>query len=92
MTRQWKRLIYVMLGMQLLVFGYFYYWGQHGLQYLTGLKKERIEKLAILDDLHMQSELLQDQIEDFSTSEFLKEKFARQRLCMKKDGDVVYFR
>lgn len=92
MTRQWERYMYAMLCIELLIFCYFYCWGQHGLRYLVVLKKERIEKLATLDELHNTFEMLQDQIEDFSNSEFLKEKFARERLCMKKDGDMIYFR
>lgn len=92
MTRHWQRFMYVILCMQLLIFGYFYYWGQHGLHYLVALKKERSEKLSVLDELYNKYELLQDQIEDFANSEFLKEKFARERLYMKKDGDMIYFR
>ena len=69
-----------------------YYWGEHGLKYLVLLKKERMEKLSVIDALQNNLEVLQDQIEDFSNSEFLKEKFARERLYMKKDGDMVYFR
>ena len=92
MTRQWERFMYAVLGIELLIFCYFYYWGQHGLSYLVALKKERVEKLAIVDALQNKLEMLEDQIEDFSSSEFLKEKFARERLCMKKDGDMIYFR
>ena len=92
MTRQWQRFMYAFLCIELLIFCYFYYWGQHGLAYLVALKKERVEKLATLDELHIKLELLEDQIEDFSSSAYLKEKFARERLYMKKDGDMIYFR
>lgn len=92
MTRQWERILYAILFLEMLVFCGMYYWGEHGLKYLVLLKKERMEKLSVIDALQNNLEVLQDQIEDFSNSEFLKEKFARERLYMKKDGDMVYFR
>lgn len=92
MTRFWERVMYGVLSIELLIFCGMYYWGEQGLYYLASLKKERIEKACIIDELHNKLEELQDQIEDFSNSEFLKEKFARERLYMKKDGEVIYFR
>jgi len=92
MTRKGERVLYAILLIEFVIFCYMYYWGAHGLKYLVEIKKQRIEKMQIIDELQNTYEELQDTIDDFSNSAFLKEKFARERLYMKKDGDMIYFR
>jgi len=68
-----------------------YFFGGNGLQYLNRLKNENnVIKYKVLA---LENEIctLEKDIRDWNTSDFYKEKVAREQLQMAKHGDIIYF-
>lgn len=88
----WKRIALLFLCIETLLFGLIYSFGPHGLSMLSQLDKSYYELEVRCDDLERAIGDLEVDIQEWAKSDFLKERVARERLLMKKPGEVVYFR
>ena len=80
----------ILLGIEFVIFGWFYYAGTHGISAVYQLKKEtqKIEEhIAIV-----QSEIaeIKQHIQLVQSDDFYKEKHAREQLHMVREDEQVY--
>lgn len=85
-----QRLLQWGLGLEIIIFGLLYYFGPHGLSHLSVMKIKKEEMLQEIMLIGAEVDQLKKDIKR-STTVFAKEKIARERLCMKKDNETVYF-
>lgn len=88
----WSRSIILLLSLEAIVFVVNYNYGLSGLQALQQLKVSKKllqDEIAILQN---ENNLLQEQIDEWSTGLFLQEKFAREKLQMQKKDEKIYLR
>ncbi len=85
-----KTILRLAFTLEIAVFGWFYYYGLHGLKTVGELQceNEAIEKRIELarDDIEMR----QQEIIAWQTDPFYREKVAREQLHMAKEGEEIY--
>lgn len=88
----WKKVALLFLCIETLLFGLVYSFGPHGLSMLSQLDQSYENLEVRCEELAEGIERIEEEIEEWTHSSFLKEKVARERLLMKKPKEVVYFR
>ena len=88
----WKRVALFLLLLETVLFGVVYVFGPHGLSMLSQLEETLYTLELKCEDLQQQNEQIQEDIDEWERSAYLKEKVARERLLLKKSGETVYFR
>lgn len=88
----WSRLIIFFLLAEVLGFSMYYVYGPTGMHGLSSLKQAKIATLAALEKIEQENVSLQEEIEEWQTAFFLQEKFARERLAMQKEHEIIYYR
>jgi cell division protein FtsB len=88
----WSRFIVIFLMIEVVLFGVYYNFGPHGRLALQQLQQLKVETQQQIESMIAENNDLQDQIESWKTDQFLQEKFAREKLAMQKQGEIIYFR
>lgn len=85
-----KRFILSVLIAECIVFGYAYFFGNHGLRVILTFCKENEQKEAHIIQLNDEIAQLVSAIDEWDKYPFYKEKFAREQLQMAAPGDELY--
>lgn len=87
-----KRIIIsVVLISELILFGYFFVYGSHGVQSLNILKKTHQKSQRATQEMNNQIKELQALMQEWTEEPFLIEQTAREKLQMACPDDTVYF-
>jgi cell division protein FtsB len=80
-----------LLMIEMLLFGYLYFFGHNGIQLL---QQQRAEVVALHNKIiqsRAQVEQLENAIYAWQTDDFYKEKIAREQLQMARKGDELFY-
>lgn len=88
----WSRCIILLLSLEATAFVANYNFGPSGLQVLRQLRATKKLLQHDIETLQNENNLLQEQIDEWSTGFFLQEKFAREKLQMQKKDEKIYLR
>jgi cell division protein FtsB len=88
----WSRLIIIFLAIEGVGFILYYNFGPRGIQTLRVLKKTKMAAQSDIEKIKSENADLKDQIEEWKSDLFLQEKFAREKLSLQKEGEIIYFR
>ena len=88
----WSRFILLFLLLEVAAFTWYYHFGPCGRKALHQLQEIARQTQEKIDAMVQKNNDLQDQIESWKTDPFLQEKFAREKLAMQKQGEIIYFR
>lgn len=88
----WSRFIIFVLIFEGLVFIFYYNFGPRGMHALYELKHARDGATADIDQMKNTNDDLCEQIEEWENGLFLQEKFARERLALQKEKEIIYFK
>ncbi len=88
----WSRFLFIFLLIEGSVFLAYYHWGSHGTIALQKLAEKQQSMRDQINVIKKHNEQLEDQIEGWKSSLFLQEKFARERLALQKDKEIIFFR
>ena len=80
------------LCIEMLLFGLVYAFGPHGLSMLAKLEQSYYDTEVRCQELENKIGRMEQDVDEWEHSSFLKEKVARERLLMKKPGETIYFR
>jgi cell division protein FtsB len=76
---------------EVVLFGVYYNFGPCGRIALQQLQQLKVETEQQIECMTAENDL-RDQIESWKTDQFLQEKFAREKLALHKQGEIIYFR
>lgn len=79
-----------LIGLEILIFGMFYFFSKHGLRELQRLSQENQELQVELEQLRADVSKLEQQLQIWQEDDFYKEKIARERLHLSKPGEQIY--
>lgn len=88
----WSRFIIIFLFVEGAVFIMYYNHGPRGIQTLHALKKIKAAAQSDIKKLTCKNDDLRDQIEAWKNDLFLQEKFAREKLALQKENELIYFK
>ena len=88
----WSRLIIFFLMVEVILFGLYYNFGPRGRVAVQQLQELMEGTSHQITKMTMEHKELQNQIESWKSDPFLQEKFARERLALQKEGEIIYFR
>lgn len=91
MTFLVRRFIIMFLLFEVVLFVALYCFGPKGLSMLVDLGQQQEQTVCEIATLQQEIKTLQSDIEA-GLSDFAKEKIAREKLLMKKDQELVYFK
>ena len=80
----------IFLIIETLVFGWIYFFGEHGISQLKLAKIENELFAQEVYELQKNVEKLENQFQVWQNDDFYKEKMARERLHMSKAGEQIY--
>lgn len=86
-----RRCLILFIGVELLIFCVIYCFGPKSLKSLHEIKSTQVATRIEIAQLQQELEILKSNIAKNQT-DFAKEKIARQRLLMKKNDEIVYFK
>ncbi len=88
----WSRLIIFFLMVEVILFGLYYNFGPRGRVAVQQLQQLKMATDNEIKTMMIENKELQNQIESWKSDPFLQEKFARERLALQKEGEIIYFR
>lgn len=88
----WSRLLIMLLAAECAAFVLYYHFGPRGTQVLHELERIKIATEQHIQQLTEENEQLQENIDAWKHDSFLIEKFAREKLAMQKEGEIIYFK
>ncbi len=88
----WSRLIIIFLLGEVLLFVVYYKYGPRGTNVLRALKKIKSIAQSDIKDLGQKNNDLHDQIEEWKSDLFLQEKFAREKLALQKENEIIFYK
>ena len=88
----WSRFIIIFLMAEGMAFAVYYNFGPRGLQTLRALKTTKLTTQSDIKRIQQENNDLRDQIEEWKSDQFLQEKFAREKLALQKENEIIYFR
>lgn len=91
MTLFFKRLVLSVLLIESILFCVLYWFGPNGMHILSSLQAQKVYILADIENLKNDIAQIKQDLE-YSQSSFYKEKMARERLQMKKNNEIVFFK
>lgn len=91
MIRIKKLCIRVLLLVEMVGFGYLYYFGNNGIQSLHKQQDIVIDLQKNVVALKNEIDQLEHEIYAWQTDDFYKEKVAREQLQMARKGDEIYY-
>jgi cell division protein FtsB len=74
------------------IFTIYYNHGSRGMQALRVLKKIKTTAQSDIKNLERKNDDLRDQIEEWKNDLFLQEKFAREKLALQKENEIIYYK
>lgn len=77
-------------GLEIILFSFFYYFGAQGLQAINNLKKNNIALKDELKKIELNVAKIQNQLADYTSDPFFREKIAREQLLMAKDEELLF--
>lgn len=80
----------VFLVLEIVIFGYVYFWGNYGIKQLKLAQKDQDLLEAEVLELHHKIEILSKQLQNWEKDGFHKEKIARERLHMSRPNEQIY--
>ena len=80
----------VFLVLEIVIFGYVYFWGNYGIKQLKLAQKDQDLLETEVLELHHKVEILAKQLQDWEKDGFHKEKIARERLHMSRPNEQIY--
>lgn len=83
-------LIIGLLVAEVVIFGFVYLFGSHGIKQLETAKKENLALQVEVDELKISVQELQNKLQNWETDNFHKEKVARERLHMSRPNEHTY--
>ncbi len=87
----WSRFFVMVLSIEGVVFIVNYHFGSSGVQTLHRLKDAKKILQSDIAQLQVENNLLQEQIDEWSSGLFFQEKYAREKLHMQKAEEKIYF-
>lgn len=88
----WSKFLVLFLVCEVTIFGVVYYFGGQGVLYLQQLKKQRISLVSHVTVLQSEIDDLKDTITQWEDGSFLQEKYAREKLHLQKENELIYFK
>jgi len=88
----WSRFIIFSLCIQSFLFAIYHVYGSCGILQERQMQKIKIELQEEIDKTKKEIESLQEEILSWSDGLFLQEKFAREKLHLKKENEIIYLR
>ena len=88
----WSRFIIIFLLVEGVAFVMYYNFGHRGIVSLRALKKVKADAQSDIKNLEHANDDLREQIEEWKHDTFLQEKFAREKLALQKENEIIYFR
>ena len=88
----WSRFLIFFLLFEGIAFTIYYNFGPCGIQALHALKKIKFTAQTDIETIRSKNVDLRDEIEKWQTDMFLQEKFAREKLAMQKENEIIYFK
>jgi len=86
-----KTFFYTFFCVEMIFFLFFYAFGTHGIQALQCLVQENDVLRSANSQTKAEIKELEHACESWEHSSFYKEKIARERLQMARQGDVIYY-
>lgn len=86
-----KIILRIFLISEIFIFGYFHIYGTHGWKVLQLYKKQNDDLLQKIHYFEKEISKLEDQLYDWETNSFYKEKIAREQLQMARDNEEIYY-
>ncbi len=87
----WIRCVYGVLALEILLYACIYMYGPSGLFVLSLLKQQRTNLQAKERAMQDEIRILRQEVQAWQSTDYFKEKYARERLLMKKEEETVYF-
>lgn len=88
----WSKFLVIFLVCEVAIFGVVYYFGSQGIVYLNEIKHQRKVIAQNVRDLESEVVDLEHKVEQWSEDSFLHEKYAREKLHLQKDKEIIYFK
>lgn len=88
----WSRFVIFFLVVESIAFIVYYNFGPRGIQALHALKITKKTAQADIESIKQVNAEIRDQIEAWKSGLFLQEKFAREKLALQKENEIIYFR
>ncbi len=88
----WSRLIMIFLLGEVLLFVVYYKYGPRGIDVLRNLKQIKLAAQSDIKNLEEKNNDLRYEIEEWKSDLFLQEKFAREKLALQKEHEIIYYR
>ena len=91
MSTVMNKLLFMIITFEGILFLLLYFFGPNGSHLLSELSLQKVKEQEAIVLLERKIDQLQQELK-FSQSSFAKEKFARERLLMKKENEKIYFK
>lgn len=88
----WSRFIVIFLVIEGIAFGVYYTYGPRGIQVLYAMKKLKRIAQDDIQALRKSNTDVREQIESWKHDLFFQEKFAREKLALQKENEIIYYR
>ena len=86
-----RHLLRLFFLLEIIIFIGIYLFSAQGLQVLWGMKKDNLQVKVNIASLQNEIVELEEEVQEWQSNSFYKEKIAREELQMAKTGDEVYF-
>lgn len=90
MKIQKKKVLRLLFLVEVLCFFSFYIFGKNGVLRIKSAKKDNMEFEEKINNIKLEIESVKKDIIIWKSSDFYKEKYARERLQMAREGDRIY--
>lgn len=87
----WSRVVMCVLCFEAVVFAIHYYYGVRGVLVVREQQQAKIAMQAEIAQTKIKNEDVREQIEAWKESSFLQEKFAREKLALQKEQEIIYY-
>jgi len=88
----WSRLILIFFLVEGLSFMIYYHFGPRGARVLHNLKITSNVARADIEKNQQENSNLKEEIEEWKQNLFFQEKFAREKLALKKENEIIFYR
>ena len=86
-----KTVIKQLFVLEIFIFVGLYFFGDNGLKNINKVKQENQKLCVQVLELKDEIKEIELEVKEWQSSDFFKEKYARERLQMAKEGDEIYF-
>lgn len=86
-----KTILKKLFILEIIIFIGVYVFGENGYKNISEVNLENQKLLSEIVVLKNEIKVIEKEIQEWQATDFYKEKFARERLQMAKQGDEIYF-